>query len=68
MCLLLFAGISSLYALSQIQFAKDAENKKQQAENKVTRAEANYNQVTQSLKSYKKRTGRDTEESARIRS
>ncbi|MCL6752876.1 hypothetical protein KBT16_18630 [Nostoc sp. CCCryo 231-06] len=54
--------------MSQIQFAKDAENKKQQAENKVTRAEANYNQVTQSLKSYKKRTGRDTEESARIRS
>ncbi|MEH2238043.1 nSTAND1 domain-containing NTPase, partial [Nostoc sp.] len=48
-CLLLLAGISSLYALSQIQVAKDAGNKKQQAENQVTTAEANYNQVTQSL-------------------
>ncbi|MFW9265094.1 hypothetical protein, partial [Nostoc sp. CALU 546] len=49
-CLLLLAGISSLYALNQIQVAKDAGNKKQQAENKVTTAEANYNQATQSLR------------------
>ncbi|MEH2299739.1 MAG: hypothetical protein V7K88_12090, partial [Nostoc sp.] len=48
-CLLLLAGISSLYSLNQIQFAKDAEDKEQQAENKVKTAEANYNQVTQSL-------------------
>ncbi|MEH2338585.1 nSTAND1 domain-containing NTPase [Nostoc sp.] len=48
-CLLLLAGISSLYSLNQIQFAKNAEEKKQQAENKVRTAEANYNQATQSL-------------------
>ncbi|MBH8563249.1 PD40 domain-containing protein [Nostoc sp. CENA67] len=48
-CLLLLAGISSLYALSQIQVAKDAGNKKQEAENKFTTAEANYNLVTQRL-------------------
>ncbi|MCC5652104.1 hypothetical protein LC609_20230 [Nostoc sp. XA013] len=39
-CLLLFAGISSLYALNQIQFAKDADDKKQQAENTVKTAQA----------------------------
>ncbi|MEH2293264.1 nSTAND1 domain-containing NTPase, partial [Nostoc sp.] len=48
-CLLLLAGISSLYALNQIKVAKDAGNQKQQAENKMTTAEANYNQVTQRL-------------------
>ncbi|MEH1889789.1 MAG: hypothetical protein V7K92_10145 [Nostoc sp.] len=53
-CLLLFAGISSLYALNQIQFAKDAEKKTQRAENKVTTAEANYNQVTQRLQNTQK--------------
>ncbi|WP_256091386.1 hypothetical protein [Nostoc sp. KVJ20] len=39
-CLLLFAGISSLYALNQIQVAKDADDEKQQAENTVTTAQA----------------------------
>ena len=39
-CLLLFAGISSLYALSQIQVAKDADGKKQEAENTVKTAQA----------------------------
>ncbi|HYX17512.1 MAG TPA: hypothetical protein VE944_24780, partial [Nostoc sp.] len=39
-CLLLFAGISSLYALSQIQVAKDADDEKQQAENTVKTAQA----------------------------
>ncbi|WP_375499550.1 hypothetical protein, partial [uncultured Nostoc sp.] len=48
-CLLLFAGISSLYALNQIQFAKDADGKKQEAENKVKTAEAKYKLVNQNL-------------------
>ncbi|MCC5628336.1 hypothetical protein LC613_09525 [Nostoc sphaeroides CHAB 2801] len=48
-CLLLFAGISSLYALSQIQVAKDADDEKQQAENKVKTAEAKYKLVNQNL-------------------
>ncbi|MHC0063201.1 WD40 domain-containing protein [Nostoc sp. UIC 10890] len=39
-CLLLFAGISSLYALNQIQVAKDADDEKQQAENTVKTAKA----------------------------
>ncbi|MEH1961771.1 MAG: hypothetical protein V7L05_18190, partial [Nostoc sp.] len=39
-CLLLFAGISSLYALSQIKVAKDADGKKQRAENTVKTAQA----------------------------
>ncbi|MEH2164943.1 MAG: hypothetical protein V7K38_28785 [Nostoc sp.] len=53
-CLLLLAGILSLYSLTQVQFAKDAGNKKQQAENKVKTAEANYNQVTQRLQATQK--------------
>ncbi|MFS0513178.1 hypothetical protein ACEYW6_00330 [Nostoc sp. UIC 10607] len=53
-CLLLFAGISSLYALNQIQFAKDADDKKQEAENKVKTAEAKYKLVTQSLQATQK--------------
>ncbi|MDF5735053.1 hypothetical protein, partial [Nostoc sp. S13] len=53
-CLLLFAGISSLYALSQINVAKDAGNKKQRAENKFMTAEAKYNRVTQRLQATQK--------------
>lgn len=53
-CLLLLAGISSLYALNQIQVAKDAGNKKQEAEKNFTTAEANYNQVTQRLQATQK--------------
>ena len=53
-CLLLLAGISSRYALSQIQVAKDAGNKKQLAEKNFTTAEANYNQVTQRLQATQK--------------
>ncbi|MEH2424425.1 MAG: hypothetical protein V7K48_27000 [Nostoc sp.] len=53
-CLLLLAGISSLYSLNQIQFAKEAENQKQQAENKSKTAEANYNLVTRSLQATQK--------------
>ncbi|WP_392535777.1 hypothetical protein [Nostoc sp. C117] len=45
-CLLLLAGILSLYALNQIQVAKDADEKKQLAENTVKTAEANL-QATQ---------------------
>ncbi|MGF2036086.1 MAG: tetratricopeptide repeat protein [Nostoc sp. CmiVER01] len=53
-CLLLFAGISSLYALNQIQFAKDADGKKQEAENKVKTAEAQYKLVNQNLEDTQK--------------
>ncbi|MEH1901903.1 MAG: hypothetical protein V7L04_10930, partial [Nostoc sp.] len=53
-CLLLLAGISSRYAFSQIQVAKDAGNIKQQAENKFMTAEAKYNQVTQRLQATQK--------------
>ncbi|MEH1986904.1 nSTAND1 domain-containing NTPase [Nostoc sp.] len=53
-CLLLFAGISSLYALNQIQFAKDADGKKQEAENKVKTAEAKYKLVNQNLEATQK--------------
>ncbi|MEH2231419.1 MAG: hypothetical protein V7K71_17670, partial [Nostoc sp.] len=53
-CLLLFAGISSVYAWSQIQAANNADNEKQKAEKKVTNAEANYNKVTQSLEATQK--------------
>ncbi|WP_375471228.1 hypothetical protein, partial [uncultured Nostoc sp.] len=53
-CLLLFAGISSLYALNQIQFAKDADGKKQEAENKVKTAEAKYKLVNQNLEDTQK--------------
>ncbi|MDZ8136043.1 MAG: hypothetical protein RM049_12185 [Nostoc sp. DedQUE04] len=53
-CLLLFAGISFLYTLNQIQVANNAGNKRQLAENTLKTAEANYNQVTQSLKATRK--------------
>ncbi|MBN3876275.1 MULTISPECIES: hypothetical protein [unclassified Nostoc] len=53
-CLLLFAGISSLYAFNQIQFAKEADGKKQEAENKVTTAEAKYKLVNQNLEATQK--------------
>ncbi|MEH2110642.1 nSTAND1 domain-containing NTPase, partial [Nostoc sp.] len=53
-CLLLFAGISSLYALNQIQFAKDADGKKQEAENTLKTAEDKYQLVTQSLEDTQK--------------
>ncbi|MBN4004171.1 hypothetical protein, partial [Nostoc sp. LPT] len=53
-CLLLLAGISSRYALSQIQVAEDAGNKKQQAEKNFTTAQAKYNQVTQRLQATQK--------------
>jgi hypothetical protein len=53
-CLLLLAGVSSLYAWGQIQVAKDAGNKKEQAEKKFTTAEVNYNQVTQRLQATQK--------------
>ncbi|MEH2081700.1 MAG: tetratricopeptide repeat protein [Nostoc sp.] len=53
-CLLLLAGISSRYALSQIQVAKDADNKKQLAEKNFTTAQAKYNQVTQRLQATQK--------------
>ncbi|MEH2253433.1 nSTAND1 domain-containing NTPase [Nostoc sp.] len=53
-CLLFLSGILSLYSLNQIQFAIDAEDKKQQAQNKVRTAEANYNQVIQRLQAMQK--------------
>nr|WP_322682845.1 hypothetical protein [Nostoc sp. DedQUE07]MDZ8128179.1 hypothetical protein [Nostoc sp. DedQUE07] len=53
-CLLLFAGISSLYAVSQIQVAKNADDEKQQAENTLKTAENKYQLVTQSLQATQK--------------
>ncbi|MGJ5628124.1 nSTAND1 domain-containing NTPase [Nostoc sp. CALU 1950] len=53
-CLLLFTSILFLYTLSRTQVPKNYDDKKQEAENTVKKAEANYNLVTQPLQSTQK--------------
>ncbi|WP_298906698.1 hypothetical protein [uncultured Nostoc sp.] len=53
-CLLFFTGILFLYALSRTQVPKNYDDKNQQAENTVKKAEANYNLVTQRLQATQK--------------
>ncbi|MEH2184273.1 nSTAND1 domain-containing NTPase, partial [Nostoc sp.] len=56
LCLLLLAGISSRYALSQIQVAKDADNKKQDAEYKFQVAQKNQQTAQRESKLAKQKT------------
>ncbi|MEH2010645.1 nSTAND1 domain-containing NTPase, partial [Nostoc sp.] len=55
-CLLLLAGISSRYALSQIQVAKDAGNKKHDAEQKFQVAQKNQQSAQRESKLAKQKT------------